>query len=111
MGYGYDADEGKRLWMQTRAAPRAKYPTCECNVVLLQIGCTIAVHTGPCLLYTSLMEVIFLEQNSIRATISMVTTVSCQLIRHILMNTDTMVTVSYTHLWALATRPPTTTPS
>ena len=26
---------------------RAKYPTCECNVVLLQIGCTIAVHTGP----------------------------------------------------------------
>ena len=37
----------KRLWMQTRAALRAKYPTCECNVVLLQIGCTIAVHTGP----------------------------------------------------------------
>ena len=34
--------------MQTRAALRAKYPTCECNVVLLQIGCTIAVHTGPC---------------------------------------------------------------
>ena len=32
---------------QTRAALRAKYPTCECNVVLLQIGCTIAVHTGP----------------------------------------------------------------
>ena len=30
-----------------RAALRAKYPTCECNVVLLQIGCTIAVHTGP----------------------------------------------------------------
>ena len=47
VGYGYDADEGKRLWMQTRAALRAKYPTCECNVVLLQIGCTIAVHTGP----------------------------------------------------------------
>lgn len=47
VGYGYDADEGKRLWMQTRAALRAKYPACECNVVLLQIGCTIAVHTGP----------------------------------------------------------------
>ena len=23
VGYGYDADEGKRLWMQTRAALRA----------------------------------------------------------------------------------------
>ena len=47
VGDGDEADEGKRLWMQTRAALRAKYPACECNVVLLQIGCTIAVHTGP----------------------------------------------------------------
>ena len=47
VGYGYDADEGKRLWMQTRAALRANYPACECEVGLLQIGCTIAVHTGP----------------------------------------------------------------
>lgn len=26
VGYGYDADEGKRLWMQTRAALRANTP-------------------------------------------------------------------------------------
>lgn len=26
VGYGYDPEEGKRLWMQTRAALRAKYP-------------------------------------------------------------------------------------
>ena len=26
VGYGYDEEEGKRLWMQTRAALRAKYP-------------------------------------------------------------------------------------
>ena len=47
VGYGYDEEEGKRLWMQTRAALRAKYPTSKCEVGLLQIGCTIAVHTGP----------------------------------------------------------------
>ena len=47
VGYGYDADEGKRRWMQTRAALRAKYPGAQCEVGLLQIGCTIAVHTGP----------------------------------------------------------------
>ena len=47
VGYGYDEEEGKRLWMQTRAALRAKYPAAQCEVGLLQIGCTIAVHTGP----------------------------------------------------------------
>ena len=47
VGYGYDEEEGKRLWMQTRAALRAKYPGAQCEVGLLQIGCTIAVHTGP----------------------------------------------------------------
>ena len=47
VGYGYDEEEGKRLWMQTRAALRAKYPASTCEVELLQIGCTIAVHTGP----------------------------------------------------------------
>ena len=47
VGYGYDEEEGRRLWMQTRAALRAKYPTSKCEVGLLQIGCTIAVHTGP----------------------------------------------------------------
>ena len=47
VGYSYDEEEGKRLWMQTRAALRAKYPACKCEVGLLQIGCTIAVHTGP----------------------------------------------------------------
>ena len=26
---------------------RAKYPGAQCEVGLLQIGCTIAVHTGP----------------------------------------------------------------
>ena len=29
------------------AALRAKYPAAACEVGLLQIGCTIAVHTGP----------------------------------------------------------------
>ena len=47
------------------------------------------------------MEVIFLEQNSIRVTISMVTTVSCQLIRHMLVNTDTMVMALDTS-WGMA---------
>ena len=46
-GYGYDEEEGRRLWLQTRAALRAKYPAAACEVGLLQIGCTIAVHTGP----------------------------------------------------------------
>ena len=47
VGYGYDEEEGKRLWMQVRAALRAKYPQSECEVGILQIGATIAVHTGP----------------------------------------------------------------
>ena len=47
VGYGYDPEEGKRLWMQTRAALRAKYPASACEVDLVQIGSTIAVHTGP----------------------------------------------------------------
>ncbi|HIV50800.1 MAG TPA: DegV family protein [Candidatus Faecalibacterium intestinipullorum] len=47
VGYGYDEEEGKRLWMQARAALRAKYPGSACDVGLLQIGATIAVHTGP----------------------------------------------------------------
>src|SRR5699024_1368414 len=46
VGYGYDEEEGKRLWMQARAALRAKYPGSACDVELLQIGATIAVHTG-----------------------------------------------------------------
>ena len=33
--------------MQTRAALLARYPGSACEVGLLQIGCTIAVHTGP----------------------------------------------------------------
>ena len=56
VGYGYDADEGKRLWMQTRAALRAKYPGAQCEVGLLQIGCTIAVHTGPYALGMGIMR-------------------------------------------------------
>ena len=47
VGYGYGDEEGKRLWMQARAALRAKYPGSACDVGLLQIGATIAVHTGP----------------------------------------------------------------
>ena len=35
VGYGYDEEEGKRLWMQTRAALRAKYPAAQCEVCLL----------------------------------------------------------------------------
>ena len=56
VGYGYDADEGKRLWMQTRAALRAKYPAAQCEVGLLQIGSTIAVHTGPYALGMGIMR-------------------------------------------------------
>lgn len=47
VGYGYDEEEGRRLWMQVRAALRARYPESACEVDLLQIGSTIAVHTGP----------------------------------------------------------------
>ena len=42
--------------MWTRAALRAKYPTCECNVVLLQIGCTIAVQYRPLCLGMGVMR-------------------------------------------------------
>ena len=47
VGYGYDVEEGRRFWMQLRAALRAKYPASACEVGMLQIGSTIAVHTGP----------------------------------------------------------------
>ena len=47
VGYGYDVEEGRRFWMQLRAALRARYPDSSCEVGLLQIGATIAVHTGP----------------------------------------------------------------
>lgn len=56
VGYGYDEEEGKRLWMQTRAALRAKYPAAQCEVGLLQIGSTIAVHTGPYALGMGIMR-------------------------------------------------------
>ncbi len=56
VGYGYDEEEGKRLWMQIRAALRAKYPNSACEVDILQIGCTIAVHTGPYALGVGVMR-------------------------------------------------------
>lgn len=56
VGYGYDEEEGKRLWVQTRAALRAKYPAAQCEVGLLQIGSTIAVHTGPYALGMGIMR-------------------------------------------------------
>ena len=56
VGYGYDEEEGRRLWMQTRAALRAKYPAAQCEVGLLQIGSTIAVHTGPYALGMGIMR-------------------------------------------------------
>ena len=55
-GYGYDADEGRRFWMQLRAALRARYPASECDAGLLQIGATIAVHTGPYALGVGVMR-------------------------------------------------------
>ena len=55
-GYGYDADEGRRFWMQLRAALRAKYPASACDAELLQIGATIAVHTGPYALGVGVMR-------------------------------------------------------
>ena len=42
--------------MQPRAALRAKYPAAQCEVGLLQIGCTIAVHTGPYALCMGIMR-------------------------------------------------------
>ena len=56
VGYGYDAEEGRRFWMQLRAALRAKYPASECDAELLQIGATIAVHTGPYALGVGVMR-------------------------------------------------------
>jgi DegV family protein with EDD domain len=47
VGYGCDEEEGRRLWMQVRAALRAKFPGAACEVGMLQIGATICVHTGP----------------------------------------------------------------
>lgn len=56
VGYGYDEEEGRRLWMQLRAALRARYPGAECEIELLQIGSTIAVHTGPMALGVGIMR-------------------------------------------------------
>lgn len=56
VGYGYDVDEGRRFWMQLRAALRARYPASECDAGLLQIGATIAVHTGPYALGVGVMR-------------------------------------------------------
>ena len=55
-GYGYDADEGRRFWVQLRAALRARYPASACDAELLQIGATIAVHTGPYALGVGVMR-------------------------------------------------------
>ena len=55
-GTAYDADEGRRFWMQLRAALRARYPASECDAGLLQIGATIAVHTGPYALGVGVMR-------------------------------------------------------
>ena len=47
IGYGYDPAEGEQLLEMTRAALQAKYPDCRCEADAIQIGSTIAVHTGP----------------------------------------------------------------
>ncbi len=56
VGYGYDEEEGRRFWMQIRAALRAKYPASKCEAELIQIGSTIAVHTGPYALGVGVMR-------------------------------------------------------
>ena len=46
--HGAVAYEGAKIAeVGEEAALRAKYPGAQCEVGLLQIGCTIAVHTGP----------------------------------------------------------------
>ena len=47
IGYGYDAAEGEQLLKMTADALQAKYPGTACRPDMLQIGSTIAVHTGP----------------------------------------------------------------
>ncbi len=47
IGYGYDPAEGDQLLEMTRAALQTRYPDSRCEADALQIGCTIAVHTGP----------------------------------------------------------------
>jgi hypothetical protein len=48
VGYGYDEEEGRRLWMQLRAALRARYPRCRVRGrASCRSAATIAVHTGP----------------------------------------------------------------
>ncbi len=56
VGYGYDEEEGRRFWMQIRAALRAKYPASKSEAELIQIGSTIAVHTGPYALGVGVMR-------------------------------------------------------
>ena len=47
IGYGYDPAEGEQLLQMTGDALQAKYPGTACRPDMLQIGSTIAVHTGP----------------------------------------------------------------
>ena len=47
IGYGYDPAEGEELLAMTRKALKAAYPNSTCEADALQIGSTIAVHTGP----------------------------------------------------------------
>lgn len=47
IGYGYDPAEGEELLAMTRAALQKAYPASACAAEMLQIGSTIAVHTGP----------------------------------------------------------------
>ena len=61
--YGYDADEGKRLWMQTRAALRAKYPGAQCEVCFLYtsnaVGGAAALHNGQASLPHGALHLVF----------------------------------------------------
>ncbi len=47
VGYGYDIEEGKKIYERALEVLKGEFPDSKPNIILSQIGATIAVHTGP----------------------------------------------------------------
>lgn len=47
IGYGYDGEEVETFREEVLASILNRYPNCQVNISILQIGATIGVHTGP----------------------------------------------------------------
>lgn len=47
VGYGYDIEEGKKIFEDTKTKLAEAFPGVEPDIILCQIGATISVHTGP----------------------------------------------------------------